>query len=379
MMSVIPSYTHQIRKYADIFSTIFVLFVSLFFYSALSIAAGGSGGGGKFECVFPTQCDDGNICNGEEICINRNCVDGPDLPNGTSCEASTGEVGECLSGECIALGLCGNGDIDPGEECDDGNDISSDSCTDECKNAFCGDDIRWTTQCDPVLGCEECDDGNNDNTDACTDECDNAYCGDDYVWKLECDPETQCEYCDGGIGCTDVCKWVCANDEDCDDGNWCDGEEYCGWDHLCHEGLAVNCDDCNPCTRDTCDSTDERCEYEVIDDDGDGYGPGTLCGGDCNDNVADASPEQVYFFTYPIPGTSSYDWNCDGVQEKRIQTSIDRCPTTWLGCDVPALRWYRSVPACGQSGQIISCIWIDDELGTYCKFIRLYDDTQACR
>lgn len=52
--------TNHTRKNAVIGSIILVLFVSLLFYTVLSSGAGGSGGGGKFECVFPTQCDDGH-------------------------------------------------------------------------------------------------------------------------------------------------------------------------------------------------------------------------------------------------------------------------------------------------------------------------------
>ncbi len=34
---------------------------------------------------------------------------------------------------------CGNGRVDPGEECDDGNDIDNDECSNECIESWCGD------------------------------------------------------------------------------------------------------------------------------------------------------------------------------------------------------------------------------------------------
>ncbi len=36
---------------------------------------------------------------------------------------------------------CGNGTVDPGEECDDGNELDTDECTNICRTAVCGDGI----------------------------------------------------------------------------------------------------------------------------------------------------------------------------------------------------------------------------------------------
>ncbi|MET0341711.1 MAG: DUF4215 domain-containing protein [Polyangiales bacterium] len=48
--------------------------------------------------------------------------------------------GRCDStGQCRTnVGPCGNGIVDPPEQCDDGNDFATDSCF-ECKRTFCGD------------------------------------------------------------------------------------------------------------------------------------------------------------------------------------------------------------------------------------------------
>jgi cysteine-rich repeat protein len=79
---------------------------------------------------------------------------------------------------------CGNGVLDLGEFCDDGNRDDHDACTNECVPARCGDGIVET-------GVEECDDGNNVETDACTHLCKLARCGDGIV-------ETGLEECDDG-------------------------------------------------------------------------------------------------------------------------------------------------------------------------------------
>jgi len=77
-----------------------------------------------------------------------------DAASASSTDASTGEP------------LCGDGHIDPGEECDDGlagNDDDA-ACLIDCTVAVCGDGrVR--------AGLEECDDGNKDVTDGCDLDC----------------------------------------------------------------------------------------------------------------------------------------------------------------------------------------------------------------
>ncbi len=77
--------------------------------------------------------------------------------------------------------------LDGTEECDDGNTIATDRCTDQCELAVCGDGIVRTTV-------EMCDDANNDLTDGCTNrrltasETSSVVCtGDDRCFGLYCD------------------------------------------------------------------------------------------------------------------------------------------------------------------------------------------------
>jgi cysteine-rich repeat protein len=86
---------------------------------------------------------------------------------------------------------CGDGALDAFEECDDGNAVSTDACTDACLDAVCGDGITWT-------GVEECDDGNADPTDGC-DACRLPVCGDGVrAGGEECDDGNAI----AGDGCT---------------------------------------------------------------------------------------------------------------------------------------------------------------------------------
>ena len=65
----------------------------------------------------------------------------------------------------IPLGICGNQLVEDGEQCDDGNDVNRDACTNACREAVCGDGIVWR-------GMEGCDDGElNDESGPCGLDC----------------------------------------------------------------------------------------------------------------------------------------------------------------------------------------------------------------
>jgi cysteine-rich repeat protein len=80
-------------------------------------------------------------------------------------------VGESLQ---VFYTGCGNGVIDAGEACDDGNFVDTDSCT-VCAVAVCGDGTAQSG-----IG-EQCDDGGTVSGDGCSDICQNEYCGDGIV------------------------------------------------------------------------------------------------------------------------------------------------------------------------------------------------------
>jgi len=89
---------------------------------------------------------------------------------------------------------CGNGVVDFGEECDDGNAVDTDACRSNCVAATCRDGVVWE-------GVEECDDGNAEPLDGCDNECRLPVCGDGIVNGSEqCDdgndvPDDGCTEC----------------------------------------------------------------------------------------------------------------------------------------------------------------------------------------
>ncbi len=65
--------------------------------------------------------------------------------------------------------ICGNGKIETGEQCDDGNTINGDGCSNQCSverrivDPVCGNGIKE--------GNEQCDDGNRNDGDSCSNQC----------------------------------------------------------------------------------------------------------------------------------------------------------------------------------------------------------------
>src|SRR4051794_1405055 len=61
--------------------------------------------------------------------------------------------------------VCGDGHVDPGEECDDGNETNGDGCSSACKTELpvCGNG--------KVESGEQCDDGNTTSGDGCSATC----------------------------------------------------------------------------------------------------------------------------------------------------------------------------------------------------------------
>jgi len=179
-------------------------------------------GNGKLDPL--EDCDDGNDVDTDDClstCMKASCGDGHVQARVEACDDGNQVDGDGCTAAC-ALESCGNGKIDVGEACDDGNKDDTDACLSTCLAASCGDGKVQA-------GVEACDDGNQVETDACLNDCKAASCGDGKV-------QAGVEDCDDGNkvdtdACLNTCKKAVCGDgkvqagvEECDDGNVANGD-----------------------------------------------------------------------------------------------------------------------------------------------------------
>jgi cysteine-rich repeat protein len=160
----------------------------------------------------------------------KDSAGGDDTASCLPCDA--GDGGDELCGDC-EYSDCGDGVVDTGEDCDDGNHVGGDGCSSECTTEECGDG--------EVTGSEQCDDGNTTSGDGCSSSCTNEVtpaCGDGILQAGEdCDDGNTTS----GDGCSSGCKVECKQhvcgdgtleelQEECDDGNTVNGD---GCNSLC--------------------------------------------------------------------------------------------------------------------------------------------------
>ncbi len=174
----------------------------------------------------------------------------------------------------IAL-CCGNGRLDAGEQCDDGNTLHCDGCTAGCSieptPACASDGNTCTEDCSPTLGCRptRLPDGTAcpDEGSVCTtDACRTGVCR--HTTTLVCNDGLACtgDWCHATNGCMTI-----AYDSRCDDGiecttNRCDLEAGCmalPRDELCDDSVACTADACNPASGCTVTPDHARCDDGV--------------------------------------------------------------------------------------------------------------------
>ena len=203
--------------------------------------------------------------------------------------------GACV-GVCPNLsdGLCGNGTLDAGEQCDDGNTVSGDCCSAGCKfelsGSACTSDGNVCTDdlCDGKGACQHtantasCDDGH-----FCTvgDTCQNGSCQ-----GTARDCSGAADQCNAGVcddGAAQCVKQAKADGGTCDDGDACTRSDTCQGG-TCAGGNPVACTASDQChAAGVCDPTSGACSTPAAPDgsacdDGNGCTHNDTCrGGSC--------------------------------------------------------------------------------------------------
>ena len=193
------------------------------------------------------------------------------------------------------LAVCGNGTMEVGEGCDDGNTVSGDCCDSACFFETSGsscDDVDMCTTTDTCDGAGMCVGSGAlscDDLNACTND--------------SCIPATGCDFA--------------PNTDPCDDSDACTNGDICAAGS-CVPGAPIVCDDTNLCTNDSCIPA-TGCDFApntAACDDSDACTDGDVCAAgscvsgsmlDCDDAdvcTADACDEVTGCSNSPIVGCS---------------------------------------------------------------------------
>jgi len=163
------------------------------------------------QCKTNTDCDVAAACDmGKHICltgkVGQKCQAADECAKFSCITYTTHRSRDCVKpgkanqcswrpwSVCVPDGSCGDGKVDPGEDCDLGaNNGPNSSCTFQCKKNVCGDGQLYAPK---NGGPEECDYGSAFNTGACL---------------------AAADYASTCIGCSPTCHVVAASGGYCGD------------------------------------------------------------------------------------------------------------------------------------------------------------------
>jgi cysteine-rich repeat protein len=230
-----------------------------------------NGDGCSADCRSLEVCGDGEINTEHEQCDNGTTgsnanSNAPNAECRTDCSLQRcgDDIIDALHGEVCDHGSansdtvanacrtscqpahCGDRVVDTGEVCDDGNAVSGDGCSADCKSTeVCGNGITDPT--DANGSHEQCDDGNASNADFCHTNCQIPRCGDsivDVLFSEQCDNGSNNG--SGANQCRLTCQLPRCGDhivdtgEVCDDGNTTSGDGCsadCKSNETCGNGI----------------------------------------------------------------------------------------------------------------------------------------------
>jgi len=138
------------------------------FLAAMTFVATGCGDRQETLVQSSVQALTGDVPNGEFCLMDSECIS--NFCDMTEYICTCTQDSHCALGQVCNTGVkphecttCGNGVVDPGEACEDGNKVNGDGCDNNCTISACGNGI--------VAASETCDDGNVSNEDGCSATC----------------------------------------------------------------------------------------------------------------------------------------------------------------------------------------------------------------
>ena len=270
-----------------------------------------------------TTCSDGNPCNGSETCQSGLCTAGIPVACTTPppCRTAAGATCDRESGSCAYPALANNTSCSDGDACNGLETCQNGSCvagTPVACNAPPPCHTATGATCDAQTGAcsypavannTSCSDG-----DACNgvETCENGACKPGTPVLCNAPP-----ICHTGTGArcnreTGVCNYpAVANNTSCSDGNACNGGETCQ-NGACAAGNALNCDDANPCTADSC-VPDSGCRHTAVAD-------GTQCGSTKQCKASACVDQTAMRPRYKTTGTSCF--NCASTDTTPVTSPI---------------------------------------------------------
>jgi len=229
--------------------------------------------------------------------------------------------------------VCGNGDLDETESCDDGNTADGDACSADCQLETC---IAQTTGGYPANPL--CFDASDCTVDTCNTKTGN------------------CQHvvdCNDGIGCTvDVCSGTsCTHTPDpapCSDGIFCNGAEVCEAQTGCVAGTVPDCDDTIDCTIDSCSVAKAACVHTP---DPAACSDGVFCNGDevCSDVtgcVAGSVRDCADAFACTIDVCNEAAAACDHTPDDAACQDADECTTNRCSPTEGCVEHSSGLPGC---------------------------------